>query len=94
VSPSLHFFFLICHCETLLSHSALLILVSRITNYGIEWLQTQGPAKMFSVMAGISAGVILTSVPMYIFGKKYRHFWQHHNLLKMWHLETDKTGAD
>lgn len=65
-----------------------------ITDYGIGWLQTKGPADMFSAMAGISAGVILTSVPLYIYGKKYRSFWQHHNLLKMWHLETDNTGAE
>ncbi|KAJ5385549.1 MFS general substrate transporter [Penicillium concentricum] len=65
-----------------------------ISDYGIDWLMTQGVSSMSNVMAGISAGLILTSVPMYIYGKRYRSFWQHHNLIKRWHLETEKAGDE
>ena len=55
---------------------------------------TKGVTDVFNTMAGIAAAVMLTSIPMYVYGKRYRHFWHHHNLIKIWHLETDKTGAE
>lgn len=49
---------------------------------------------MTAIMAGITAFFCLLAIPMYILGKKYRHFWHHHNALKWLHLETDHTGSE
>ncbi|KAF2462459.1 major facilitator superfamily domain-containing protein [Lineolata rhizophorae] len=65
-----------------------------VTEYIVDWYTTDGVAKIFDVMGGISAALCFLSLPIYIFGKKYRHFWDKYNVIKMLHLETDKTGAD
>ena len=67
---------------------------SSLTNYVIDWFFVQGPVKMFNIITGITVACILTSIPMYIYGKKYRHYWAHHNLIKILRLETDKTGTE
>jgi hypothetical protein len=53
-----------------------------------------GAGQIFDIQAGICAAIILTAVPMYLFGKKYRWFWCRHNLIKIFHLETDHIGAE
>lgn len=65
-----------------------------LTNYVINWWVKDGSMDMAGTMAGLTAVLCLMAVPMYIFGKKYRNFWHHHNLLKKLHLETDHTGAE
>jgi hypothetical protein len=65
-----------------------------LTNYVVDWLLAQGPAKMFNITAGVTAGCLLTTIPMYIYGKRYRRFWAHHNLIKILRLETDLTGTE
>lgn len=55
---------------------------------------TKGVANVFNVMGGIAAAVMLTSIPMYVWGKRYRLFWHRHNLIKILRLETDKSGAE
>ena len=55
---------------------------------------TQGIVDLCGTMAGITAFLCLLAVPIYIFGKRYRAFWHRHNVIKMLHLETDKTGAE
>jgi hypothetical protein len=65
-----------------------------LTNYIVDWLMTQGPSKMFNVIAGITAVCVLTTIPMYVYGKRYRRFWAHHNMIKILRLETDLTGTE
>jgi hypothetical protein len=65
-----------------------------LTNYIIEWYLTYGAVQVAGIMAGITGFSCLLAVPMYVFGKRYRHFWHHHNALRWLHLETDHTGAD
>lgn len=49
---------------------------------------------MVGVMAGITAFMSILSIPMYIYGKRYRLWWHKHNALKWLHLETDHSGAE
>ncbi|KAI1619268.1 major facilitator superfamily domain-containing protein, partial [Exophiala viscosa] len=58
-----------------------------LTNYIIQWYLKSGPVQLVGVMAGLSGSMCLLAIPMYIFGKKYRHYWHHHNLIKMLRLE-------
>jgi len=49
---------------------------------------------MCNVLAGLTIASVITTLPMYIYGKRYRWFWHNHNLIRRWGLETDKTGAE
>ncbi|KAI1610620.1 major facilitator superfamily domain-containing protein [Exophiala viscosa] len=64
-----------------------------LTNYVIDWWVKDGSMDMAGIMAGLTAALCLLSVPIYIFGKRYRNFWHHNNLLKKLHLETTNTEA-
>lgn len=64
-----------------------------LTNFVIEWWVTSGSMDMAGIMAGITAALCLLSIPIYIFGKQYRNFWHHNNILKKLHLETTNTEA-
>lgn len=59
-----------------------------LTDYIVDWYTTQGVVNMFGVMAGITAAVVVIAVPLYVLGKRYRLFWQHHNLLEKLGLAT------
>lgn len=65
-----------------------------LSTYVIEWYLTRGATELFGTAAGITAGLCLLTIPLYIYGKRYRLFWQQHNLVKKFNLETDKTGAE
>ena len=65
-----------------------------LTNYITDWYFLQGAAKMCNVLAGLTIASVITTLPMYIYGKRYRWFWHNHNLIRRWGLETDKTGAE
>ncbi|KAL2669962.1 hypothetical protein Neosp_015128 [[Neocosmospora] mangrovei] len=43
-----------------------------LTNYLNNWLATQGTRNVFFVIGGLTAGVSLTTIPMYIWGKRAR----------------------
>lgn len=49
---------------------------------------------MFNIIAGITGGCGLTTIPVYIYGKRYRRFRAHHNMIKILRLETDLTGTE
>jgi len=66
----------------------------RLTNYIIDWYMKYGAVQLTGVMAGITAFLCVLAIPMYVFGKKYRYFWHHHNALKWLRLETDHSGAE
>ncbi|KIY03790.1 uncharacterized protein Z520_00481 [Fonsecaea multimorphosa CBS 102226] len=60
----------------------------------VDWYMSAGPVQIFDITAGIVGAFCLLSVPLYVFGKRYRSYWQHHNLIKILNLETDKTGTE
>lgn len=68
--------------------------MARVTNYIIQWYELGGPVQIAGVLSGVTAILSLLTVPLYLYGKKYRFFWQHHNILKILHLETDHAGTE
>ncbi|KAF5696227.1 hypothetical protein FGLOB1_13686 [Fusarium globosum] len=60
-----------------------------ITLYVIPWYQMSGPLELFGTLAGITAALMSLTIPMYIWGKRYRRYWGHHNALVMLRLEKD-----
>ncbi|KAH7118615.1 major facilitator superfamily domain-containing protein [Dactylonectria estremocensis] len=64
-----------------------------LTNFIVEWYVTKGAAEVFDVIAGITAFLVLLTVPMYVYGKRYRHHWGHHNLLVKMGLDEDPVTA-
>ncbi|KAF9883123.1 hypothetical protein FE257_004072 [Aspergillus nanangensis] len=48
-----------------------------------DWIVADGVASPFYVFGGISAGLIVTALPVYLFGKKYRSMWSRHNVMEM-----------
>jgi len=65
-----------------------------LTNYIIQWYLTKGAEHVFNISGGITAFLSLLAIPLYFYGKRYRKYWQDHNLVKKFGLETDKTGAE
>lgn len=51
------------------------------------WLIKSGPANTFYAIAGIQAALVLTTVPLYFYGKVIREFYHRHNLLKLFHVD-------
>lgn len=51
-----------------------------LTNYLNNWLATQGTRNVFFVIGGITGAVSLTTIPMYIFGKRARSWVYRHNI--------------
>lgn len=52
-----------------------------LTNFIVDWYVSGGAAQLFDVIAGITAFLTLLTIPMYIYGKKYRRYWSQNNLL-------------
>ncbi|KAL4874491.1 major facilitator superfamily domain-containing protein [Aspergillus karnatakaensis] len=65
-----------------------------ITRFIIQWYTEYGPVHVLGIMAGITAFLCLLGFPLYVFGKRYRDFWQRHNMLRILNLETDHLGAE
>ena len=57
------------------------------------WLMKSGPARTFYTIAGIQAALVLTTVPLYIYGKVIRDFYHRHNLFQLLHLEVGHREA-
>lgn len=47
-----------------------------------DWYATAGPAKMFNTIGGIQLGLSLTTIPIYIYGKRLRSWWHAHDVLR------------
>ncbi|KAJ4211750.1 hypothetical protein FSOLCH5_006495 [Fusarium solani] len=60
-----------------------------VTDFIVPWYMKSGAAKLFDIIAGISAGLFLLTVPMYIFGKRYRQHWSRHNILVWMGVDED-----
>ncbi|KAJ3457817.1 hypothetical protein MRS44_014958 [Fusarium solani] len=58
-----------------------------LTNFIVDWYVARGAAELFDTIAGITGFLMLLTVPMYVYGKRYRHHWGHHNLLVLLHLD-------
>ncbi|KAL6410889.1 putative mfs transporter [Ilyonectria robusta] len=52
-----------------------------MTFYANDWIATQGVKDCFFVIGGITVGVVLLTVPMYVFGKRARSFTHRHRLV-------------
>lgn len=53
-----------------------------------NWAATAGPGEVFYVWSGIVFALVLTTLPLYIFGKRYRSYWCRHNLLSKMGMRT------
>ncbi|KAJ5377207.1 uncharacterized protein N7496_004616 [Penicillium cataractarum] len=53
-----------------------------------DWITKDGVASPFYVFGGISAGLIVTALPVYLFGKKYRSMWSQYNIMEMLKIQT------
>lgn len=51
-----------------------------LTNYLNNWLATQGTRNVFFTIGGITIGVSLLTIPMYIYGKRARSWVYRHNI--------------
>ncbi|KOS38860.1 hypothetical protein ACN38_g10301 [Penicillium nordicum] len=47
-----------------------------------DWITARGAATPFYVFGGVSAALIISTLPVYIFGKRYRSFWHTHNIME------------
>ena len=52
-----------------------------MTFYSNDWIEVQGVRDCFFVIGGITVAVSLTTVPMYVFGKKARSFTARHRVV-------------
>ena len=51
-----------------------------LTNYLNDWVALQGVRNVFFVMGGITIGVSLLTIPMYMWGKRARSWTHRHNI--------------
>lgn len=49
--------------------------------YSNNWIADQGVRNAFFTVGGITMAATLTTIPMYIYGKKARSFFCRHNSL-------------
>lgn len=52
-----------------------------MTFYSNDWIAVQGVRDCFFVIGGITVAVSLTTIPMYIFGKRARSFTSRHRVV-------------
>lgn len=52
-----------------------------MTFYSNDWIEVQGVRDCFFVIGGITVAVSLTTIPMYIYGKKARGFISRHRVV-------------
>ena len=45
-----------------------------------DWIASWGPEKMFYTIGGIQLALSLTTIPVYIFGKRMRAWWHSHDV--------------
>ena len=51
------------------------------------WLEKSGSAKTSYAIAGIQTALVLTTVPLYLYGKVIREFYHRHNPFKLLHVD-------
>lgn len=75
-----------CHREQAAEAFAIMNFVKNMFAFGLtfyanDWIAVQGVRNCFFVIGAITAGVALTTVPMYIWGKRGRSFTYRHRLV-------------
>ncbi|KAM5354823.1 hypothetical protein ACJ41O_001469 [Fusarium nematophilum] len=60
-----------------------------LTNFIVDWYMTGGAAQIFDIIAGITAFLTLVTIPMYVYGKRYRRYWSKNNLMVRMGLDED-----
>jgi hypothetical protein len=53
-----------------------------------DWVASAGTAGPFYIFGAVSAGLLVTTIFTYIFGKRYRSFWYRHNLMEKLNIKT------
>jgi MFS family permease len=53
-----------------------------------NWVASAGPAIPYYIFSGVAAGLILSVIPAYMFGKRYRSFWFRYNVMAMLNFKT------
>lgn len=53
-----------------------------------NWVASAGPAIPYYVFSSVAAGLVLTVIPAYMFGKQYRSFWSRYNVMVMLKFKT------
>ncbi|KAL2837822.1 major facilitator superfamily domain-containing protein [Aspergillus pseudodeflectus] len=51
-----------------------------------DWIADQGAADPFYIFGGISAALIISTVPVYMLGKRYRSVWYRYNIMEMFNV--------
>lgn len=75
-----------CHREQAAEAFALMNFVKNFFAFGLtfycnDWIAVQGVRDCFFVLGGITAAVVLTTIPMYIFGKMARSWTHRHRII-------------
>lgn len=55
-----------------------------------QWTAVSGPRDLLYTFGAISLAMISTSIPMYVLGKRYRAFWNRHNIFRKFGLQSHK----
>lgn len=55
-----------------------------------NWTASAGPAPVFYTFGGISFGLVTSTAVVYMFGKRYRAFWNRHNVMDKLGMEGNK----
>jgi hypothetical protein len=68
-----------CHRERAAEAFAIMSFVKNMFSFGMtfycnDWIAVQGVRNTFFVVGGITIAITLTTIPMYIFGKRARSF--------------------
>jgi hypothetical protein len=58
-----------------------LLLTRLLLDFLNDWVAAWGPAKMFNTIGGIQLALCLTTIPMWVFGKRLRAWWHTHDVL-------------
>lgn len=75
-----------CHREQSAEAFAIMNFVKNLFAFGLtfysnDWIATQGVKDTFYVIGGTTIAVTLTTVPMYIYGKRARSWVKRHGVL-------------
>lgn len=75
-----------CHREQSAEAFAIMNFIKNLFAFGLtfyvnDWIAVQGVRDCFFVIGGITVGVTLTTIPMYVLGKKARSFVYRYRLL-------------
>lgn len=59
-----------------------------LSNFANDWVASNGPEQIMYVFGGTSIFISLLAIPVYIFGKRLRSWWNRHDLFVILKMET------